>query len=261
MHAWVNVGVAGLRYVLSGFELELYGPHEHHTAWWYLDYLSNFFERVHSSACQRRAELVDARARAASAAGSGGGKSAKKGKRGKAKKAQGSSARPGPKSKAPMLEWEFAEVLQLMIRGVLRAIDGCVLVGKAPTLASEFTSIPVLYHHRYGVLGALEQPQYVGYQSFASSMQGIRTRVEAGEFKPEALFVMAYHHFENAVKHAEGLLQGKTVPPGMRAQLSQIVRVAKGNMVSLRICSLPGGHPTVKMDFAEHPCFPILKFR
>jgi hypothetical protein len=51
------------------------------------------------------------------------------------------------------------------------------------------------------------------------------------------------------------------VPPGMRAQLTQFIRVARANMLSLRLAQVPGGHAKVWMDFAEHPCFAVVKFR
>lgn len=249
------------RYVLSGFELQLYGLHERNMAWWYLDYLLNYAERTHTGSCERRAAAFDARGHASGGGGGGGSKSNKKGKKAKAKKQGAPNHSGGPKSKSPTLESEFAEVLQCMTRGVLRALDGCDMIGISPTLASEFTSTAVLYHHRFAVLEALEQPQYVSYPSFARSKGAIRERVVSGEFKPEALFVMAYHHFDAAMKSADALLQGRTLPPGMKAQLLQLIRVARGNSVSLRFSSMPGGHPTVKMDFADHPCFPVLKFR
>ncbi|XP_072050526.1 N-alpha-acetyltransferase 35, NatC auxiliary subunit-like isoform X2 [Amphiura filiformis] len=226
-----------IRHVLSGFELELYATHEYHYIFWYLaDFLYAWFistvTRADSMLQEHETSYLDTPPK--------GRSNKKKNKRKK--------TRPLEK------ELMQAQGLQTLCSAYYKAVVGFTLDGKLKRPNCEFDNEKVRFEHRFGNFANVLTPPLVQYEQFLEV-----TDTRKFDQPPTALDM--YYAACKLFMQASAVLEKI---PNPSTELSSIVRVAKTNMVVLKL--LMGGHKRDShhppdFEFTTNKTFPIIKLK
>lgn len=238
-----------VRYLMSGLDLKLHKMYEYHMVWWYLDYLLNWNNNLEAQAFKRKQAQRDIEAATAAAPAQ------KSGKKSKAKKSKAKK----PLVLTPSIFWQQSEIWRNLTKGLLRAIEASRIEGRLATWTPEFTSLEILYKHRFAPFELVEFPEYVSYAQYAA-----RTDMEKAQISPADLYERSIMHFQQTAKLIQDCLASSTPPPpGVQAEMEQLQKVAKTNLVSTKLAKMVNGagvKPLV-FDFGVHSCFPVIKYR
>ncbi|XP_033634032.1 N-alpha-acetyltransferase 35, NatC auxiliary subunit-like [Asterias rubens] len=226
-----------IRYVLSGFELELYATHEYHYIYWYLaDFLYAWFistvTRADSMLQDNEAAFTEPAAKSRS--------NKKKNKRRK--------TRPFER------ELAIAQAYQLLCSAYYKTVIGFTMDGKLKRPNCTFDNERVRFEHRFSVFNAVLTPPLVQYETFCE-MTDIR-KMDPNR-TPLDLFYTAYKLFMQSSSMLEKI-------PNQTPELSSLIRVAKTNVVVIKL--MMGGHKREskvppEFDFSMHGIFPIIKLK
>lgn len=232
-------------YIKSGFDLGLYQEHEYHMSWWYLDYVLQWIHRLETMALQRKQAHQNSATQTVKP-------TSKKGKSKKVKTKKQAPLTPSP-------YWQQCEVWRNLAKGLLRGLEACRINGHIKKWENEFTSLEIIYQHRFAPFELVEFPEYVTYQQYHS-----RTDVESSDVTAKDLFDRSALHFEQAARLAQECIGSSTPPPqGIRQDLEVLIKVAKTNAVSAKLAAMvmEQGKKPVQFDFNLHMSFPVMKYR
>nr|XP_053647736.1 N-alpha-acetyltransferase 35, NatC auxiliary subunit-like [Cherax quadricarinatus] len=226
-----------IKYLLTGFTLELYAVHEYHYVYWYL------YEFVY-------VWLVSALSRADAMLleqdGYETNKSGKSGRSSKNKNRNKKKHRPYGK------EITYNQALQHLCGGYYKAMLGLREAGKVKLPLQEFDSEQVRYEHRFLPFSVVMTPPPVHYDQFLSM-------TDLSNFPQPVSAATLYHDARNHFFKARSLLE--TIHAAS-TEVQQLLKVVKTNFVVMKL--LEGGHKAddpsrPQFDFTTHPCFPIIK--
>ncbi|XP_038078607.1 N-alpha-acetyltransferase 35, NatC auxiliary subunit-like isoform X1 [Patiria miniata] len=226
-----------IRYVLSGFELELYAAHEYHYIYWYLaDFLYAWFistiTRADSMLQDNEAAFTEPTAKS----------------RSNKKKSKRRKIRPFER------ELAIAQSYQLLCSAYYKAVVGFTMDGKLKRPNCMFDNEKVRFEHRFAAFSAVLTPPLVQYETFCE-MTDIR-KMDANR-TPLDVYYTAYKFFMQASSMLEKI-------PNLTPELNALIRVAKTNVVVIKL--LMGGHKRdskvpPEFDFGTHNIFPIIKLK
>ncbi|XP_076029475.1 N-alpha-acetyltransferase 35 isoform X2 [Oratosquilla oratoria] len=225
-----------IKYLLTGFTLELYAVHEYHYIYWYL----YEFVYVWLVSALSRADAMLLEQETIEQKGKGG--RATKGKN----KNRNKKHRPYGK------EITFYQALQHLCGGYYKALVGLREAGKVKLPCQEFDSEQVRYEHRFLPFSAVMTPPPVHYDQFLSM-------TDLNNFPQPVTPASLYHDAKNHFFKARTLLEAISSP---NSEVQHLMKVVKTNFVVMKL--LEGGHraedPTPpQFDFSAHSCFPIIK--
>ncbi|KAK2559132.1 N-alpha-acetyltransferase 35 [Acropora cervicornis] len=124
-----------IQYLLSGFELELYSPHEYHYVFWYLEFLFGW----HMTCLNRAEKLLQAQEAALA-------------------------------SEKAILEhqgmWHLYQGMRHLCQGYLRALEAFDLQGKTRKPADKFGSEKLRYERRFLPFQSVDTPQPMFYNKY-----------------------------------------------------------------------------------------------
>ncbi|KAG0725073.1 N-alpha-acetyltransferase 35, NatC auxiliary subunit [Chionoecetes opilio] len=225
-----------IKYLLTGFTLELYAVHEYHYVYWYL------YEFVY-------VWLVSALSRADAMLLEQDGYDINRGKSGRSSK---NKNRNRKKHRPYGKEITYNQALQHLCGGYYKAMLGLREAGKVKLPLQEFDSEQVRYEHRFLPFSVVMTPPPVHYDQFLSM-------TDLGNFSQPVSPVTLFHDARNHFFKARSLLEAIHAPS---TEVQQLLKVVKTNFVVMKL--LEGGHkaddPTrPQFDFTTHPCFPIIK--
>jgi len=244
-----------VRYVLSGFELELYATHEFPYVYWYLyellyPWLNSCLTRADNAlrAAEASAEAKEREQKAAH------GKSKKKIKSSSKKNKQMSSSRPYAK------EMGYNQGYALMCCGYYKLAVALKSKGKLAAPVEDFDDESVRYDHRFSPFGNLISPPLMPYAQFAEVREHtLRARSPAELFSSAAAdFARSRQFFENATAASQ-----QTAPPSSSVgadPLPALISVLKNNFVVAGVLAKTDGGREVTFDFgAGHRTFPNVR--
>ncbi|XP_027221499.1 N-alpha-acetyltransferase 35, NatC auxiliary subunit isoform X1 [Penaeus vannamei] len=225
-----------IKYLLTGFTLELYAVHEYHYVYWYL------YEFVY-------VWLVSALSRADAMLLEQDGYDTNKGKSGRSSK---NKNRNKKKHRPYGKEITYYQALQHLCGGYYKAMVGLREAGKVKLPIQEFDNEQVRYEHRFLPFSVVMTPPPVHYDQFLSM-------TDLSNFPQPVSPATLYHDARNHFFKARTLLDTIHAPSN---EVQQLLKVVKTNFVVMKL--LEGGHkaddPTrPQFDFMNHPCFPIIK--
>lgn len=223
-----------IRYLLAGFELELYSVHEYHYIYWYL--CEGLYNWLVSTMTRAENFIVEHESLATDPHKGRGGKKNKKKK----------------KPRAVGTELVMTQALHSLCGGYYKAAIGLKMDGKLPLPKFDFDCEEVRYNHRFAPFGSVSTPPPMHYLQF-------KEMTDVGRYSPplEAndLYNGASKCFQQAKIHLEGIQS-----PSNEAQT--LLKIAKTNFVVMRL--LIGGHKKdckvpPEFDFSLHNTFPLIK--
>ncbi len=226
-----------VEYILLGFELELFNPHEFHYVYWYLDFLSGW-----GINCFSRAErLVMAQEQHIEK------KCGKKDK--KRKKELVQSCQETVQDHQNMRSYFVG--IKCICLGIIRAYEGFDKEGKISRPKSEFDKEQVRYEHRFSAFTFIDTPQPVMYNHYKEAT----TPMFTGENAVSMLYQESQRYFERAVATFQKL-------DGKDSNLEKLIKVAKTNFVVMKLAS--SGHKkdskkAVELEFSSHINFPVIR--
>lgn len=227
-----------IQYLLSGFELELYSPHEYHYVFWYLDFLFGW----HMTCLNRAEKLLQAQETALEQRSGRSGKKNKKKKKASEKAIQEHQGM-----------WHLYQGMRHLCQGYLRAIEGFEMQNKTRKPADKFGSEQIRYERRFMPFQAVDTPQpmyYAHYKEYSNM-----SKMNASQNTD--LFVMASNSFQQAKSIFE-------VVNNVHSEVALLLKVTKTNLVVTKLAA--GGHKhdsTIppEFDFQCHRAFPIIKLK
>ncbi|XP_063879718.1 N-alpha-acetyltransferase 35, NatC auxiliary subunit-like isoform X1 [Scylla paramamosain] len=226
-----------IKYLLTGFTLELYAVHEYHYVYWYL------YEFVY-------VWLVSALSRADAMLLEQDGYDTNRG--GKSGRSSKNKNRNRKKHRPYGKEITYNQALQHLCGGYYKAMLGLREAGKVKLPLQEFDSEQVRYEHRFLPFSVVMTPPPVHYDQFLSM-------TDLSNFSQPVSPATLFHDARNHFFKARSLLETIHAPS---TEVQQLLKVVKTNFVVMKL--LEGGHkaddPTrPQFDFTTHPCFPIIK--
>jgi hypothetical protein len=225
-----------IRYILTGFELELYSEHEFAYIYWYLyEFLYGWL----LSAISRAENCVSEQD-----AASGSEKSSKKGAKNKNKTNT-------KKTKAYTKEICITQAEQHLAGGLFKAMMGFINDKKIQLPHAEFDNEMVRYRHRFMAFNAIRTPapvHYLQYKSVADLSSGQPSR---------NLYDASARSFHQAKQFLEAI-------PNPEKEVTDLLKVAKTNLIVVKL--LASGHTKnssvpPEFDFSSHIHFPIMKVK
>lgn len=227
-----------IQYLLSGFELELYSPHEYHYVFWYLDFLFGW----HMTCLNRAEKLLQAQETALEQRSGRSGKKNKKKKKASEKAIQEHQGM-----------WHLYQGMRHLCQGYLRAIEGFEMQNKTRKPADKFGSEQTRYERRFMPFQAVDTPQpmyYAHYKEYSNL-----SKMNASQNTD--LFVMASNSFQQAKSIFE-------VVNNVHSEVALLLKVTKTNLVVTKLAA--GGHKhdskiPPEFDFQCHRAFPIIKLK
>ncbi|KAH8039991.1 hypothetical protein HPB51_009247 [Rhipicephalus microplus] len=223
-----------IRYLLSGFELELYSAHEYGYIYWYLyEFLYGW---MISALSRADAFLMEQEARAEQQRT---GRPVKKGKRRK---------KPCPHSR----EIVISQAYQNLCGGYYKTLAGFTLDGKLRRPCPEFDKEKVRYEHRFAPFNSILTPPPVQYGQYKEMTDPYKYQLDP---TPEDMYMAACKCFQNARMLLDSL-------PDLSSELTSVMKVAKTNFVVVKL--LLSGHKKdstmlPEFDFSQHKNFPIIR--
>lgn len=227
-----------IQYLLSGFELELYSPHEYHYVFWYLEFLFGW----HMTCLNRAEKLLQAQEAALEQ------KSGRSGKKNRRKKKASEKA---------ILEhqgmWHLYQGMRHLCQGYLRALEAFDLQGKTRKPADKFGSEKLRYERRFLPFQSVDTPQPMFYNQYREYRNLSR--------------MSASQSIELFFRASEAFHQAKTIfemISNVHSEVALLLKVAKTNFVVAKLAA--GGHKKDSMnplefDFQCHRAFPIIKLK
>jgi len=227
-----------IQYLLSGFELELYSPHEYHYVFWYLEFLFGW----HMTCLNRAEKLLQAQETALEQ------KSGRSGKKNKKKKKASEKAIQEHQGM-----WHLYQGMRHLCQGYLRALEGFELQGKTRKPADKFGSEKLRFERRFMPFQAVDTPQlmlYGHYKEYSNI-----SKMNASQSTD--LFVMASNSFQQAKSIFE-------LVNNVHTEVALLLKVTKTNLVVTKLAA--GGHKQdsknpPEFDFQCHRAFPIIKLK
>lgn len=227
-----------IQYLLSGFELELYSPHEYHYVFWYLEFLFGW----HMTCLNRAEKLLQAQETALEQ------KSGRSGKKNKKKKKASEKAIQEHQGM-----WHLYQGMRHLCQGYLRALEGFELQEKTRKPEDKFGSEKLRFERRFLPFQTVDtpQPMYYGHYREYSNM----SKMNASQ--STSLFVMASNSFQQAKSIFE-------VVNNVHTEVALLLKVTKTNLVVTKLAA--GGHKhdsknPPEFDFQCHRAFPIIKLK
>ncbi|XP_013389970.1 N-alpha-acetyltransferase 35, NatC auxiliary subunit [Lingula anatina] len=220
-------------YIQSGFELELYAPHEYHYIFWYLyevlyNWLVSSLNRADTFLMEQDAIAEQQK-----------GRNAKKNKKKK-------------KGRQYAREVAIIQGTQALCGGFYKALVGFNIDGKLKQPEVEFDSEEVRYNHRFAPFGVVGTPPPVHYTQFKDM-----TDLRRFDHDPSAqeMYTAACKNFQQARICYESV-------SNPTEEINNLIKVSKTNMVVMNL--LAGGHKKESKnppgwDFSVHRNFPIIK--
>ncbi|EDO31160.1 predicted protein [Nematostella vectensis] len=222
-----------VHYLVSGFELELYSPHEYHCIYWYLDYLFGW----HMNCLTRAEKLLQAQEAAIEQ------KSGKSGKKNKRKK----------KGMKLVRILTCFDCFRERSKGCGRLVFAFELEGKMKRPNFEFGSeqANIRFERRFMPFQVVDTPQAMYYAHYRDYTEMSRS----SEAKPRELYLLA----ANAFYQAKSIFEPVVNPT---AEVNLLLKVSKTNLVVSKLAA--GGHKQGSanapvFEFGTHQAFPILK--
>ncbi|XP_077988706.1 N-alpha-acetyltransferase 35, NatC auxiliary subunit-like [Glandiceps talaboti] len=223
-----------IQYTLSGFELELYAPHEYHYVYWYLceflyGWLISTLTRAESFLLEQES-IAEQQQK---------GRSSKK----KSKK---------KKSRPHERDITIAQALQNLCNGFYKAMVGLSLDNKLKRPNQDFDNEQVRYEHRFAPFGNVLTPPPVQYQQF-------QEMTNLSKYNPPLTAIDFYMSSCKYFQQAKNIFE-TIVNPG--EEILTLIKVAKTNFVVMKL--IVGGHKKdstqpASFDFTTHRTFPIIK--
>ncbi|KAF2364702.1 NatC N(alpha)-terminal acetyltransferase Mak10 subunit [Trinorchestia longiramus] len=227
-----------LHYLLTGFSLQLYAPHEYHYIYWYL------YEFVF-------VWLVSALTRADALLPEQDGPD--QSQRGKGNRAARHKTRKTKKPSRPYgKEITFYQAQQHLCGGYYKAMVGLREAGKVHLPQQEFDDESVRYQHRFSPFKVVVTPPPVSYHTFI-------TMTDLSNFPQPVTPSSLYHDARNHFFKAKTLLESIQNP---NSEMQALLKIVKTNFIVMKL--LEGGHKNddpspPKFDFTYHTCFPIIR--
>lgn len=224
-----------MQYLSSGFELELYSPHEMHYIYWYLSEVLYAW----STTIINRAEIGIARDEALADI-QAKGKNSKKTKKNK------------KKTRVHVQELREMQGCQNMASGMFKAMLGFFVAKKIALPNFFLDSECTRYEHRFLPFVNINTPPFMMYSQF-------RELTDLSHYQPpptaEQLYFASSKHFANAKLFYETLHNPSE-------QMQSLCKVAKTNLVVMKL--LATGHRNdstskIEFDFSVNEYFPIFK--
>jgi hypothetical protein len=238
------------RYLLMGFDLQLYHRTELHHVYWYLDYISGLRIQNLNKILQK---IVYEEPK-------------KKGKKKKEKTKEGKlvPVEPSPDQRVLRL---ILEVDTLLTRASCRFLDALLISYNENGIENLFNDgtlpnvLPELrFERRFQPFYTVAQPPPVRYESYSQHLRGIMK-----EITPVGLLSAATDHYVGAKKlidasltHMESILSDSVTE-----KLKALSKVAQGNQISIMVATMKvkqgGGVPLPLMDFSFSSQYPVIK--
>ena len=226
-----------IEYILLGFELELFNPHEFHYVYWYLDFLAGW-----GINCLSRAErLVVIQEQYIER------KCGKKEK--KRKKELISSCQESVKDHQNLKSLFIG--IKCLCLGIVKAYEGFDNDRKIKKPNSELDNEQVRYEHRFSAFTCIDTPQPVLYSQYKEAT----TPLFQGSNSTSSLFQEAQKYFERALTTFQRFEQRSK-------DVELLLKAAKTNFVVMKLAS--SGHKQdsdnlVEWGFSVTPNFPVIK--
>lgn len=227
-----------IEYILLGFELELFNPHEFHYVYWYLDFLAGW-----GINCLSRAErLVINQEQFIEK---------KCGKKEKKRKKELIMSCQESVNDHQFLKSLFVGIKCLCI-GITKSWEGFDKDGKIKKPQSELDNEQVRFEHRFTAFMSIDTPQPVTYFQYKEATTPM---FEVESNTPTALYQEALRYFEKAVSTFQRFEEKDK-------EIDVLLKIAKTNFVVLKLAS--SGHKQdsrnmVQWDNSIHPSFPVIK--
>ncbi|CAG7837363.1 unnamed protein product [Allacma fusca] len=222
-----------IRYILTGFELELYSVHEFSYIYWYLyEFLYGWLLSSLSRAETLLAEESNSK-----------NKNKANNKKGKFKG-----------NKALNREFFVAQAEQNIAGGIFKAIMGLLIDKRLPLPHSEFDNEAVRYRHRFTAFNSIRTPSPVHYLQYKSI-------ADLSFMQPAVnLYVASARNFHQAKQFLELIPQSAA----HEKDVQDLLKIAKTNFVVVKL--LASGHTKEsgqppEFDFSAHMHFPIIKIK
>lgn len=226
-----------LHYLLTGFSLQLYAPHEYHYIYWYL-YEFVFVWLV--SALTRADALLPEQDNLEQA------------QRNKSRAARHKNRKPKKPLRPYGKEITFYQAQQHLCGGYYKAMVGLREAGKVRLPQQEFDDEKVRYHHRFLPFNVVVTPPPVNYNTFV-------TMTDLSNFPQPVTPSTLYHDARNHFFKAKTLIESITNP---NSEMQALLKIVKTNFVVMKL--LEGGHKKddpnpPQFDYNYHSCFPIIR--
>ena len=227
-----------IEYILLGFELDLFNPHEFHYIYWYLDFLSGW-----GINCLSRAErLVMGQEQLIEK---------KCGKKEKKRKKELLTACQESVKDHQYLKSLFVGIKCLCI-GIVKSWEGFDKESKIKKPQSELDNEQVRFEHRFSAFTSIDTPQPVTYFQYKEATMPMFAMDNS---TPSAMYEEAQRYFEKAVTTFQRF-------DDKSKEIEALLKVAKRNFVVMKLAS--SGHKQesknmVQWDFTIHPSFPTIK--
>jgi len=224
-----------IRYILSGFELELYSLHEFAYIYWYLhEFLYAWLLLAYNRADAFIAE----------------GESSNYDKQNK-KSGKNRQKNSKAKSKAYTKELLILQAEQSLTGGYFKALMGLINDNRIPFPNTEFDNESVRYRHRFAPFAPIQTPPLVHFVQYKSVAE-----ITANEPSVN-LYVDSARRFQQAKQLLEAV-------SGSEKEVAELLKVAKTNFVVVKL--LASGHTKEscsppEFDFSTHMHFPVMKVR
>lgn len=227
-----------VEYILLGFELGLFNPHEFHYVYWYLDFLSAW-----GINCLSRAERL--------VVGQEQFIEKKCGKKDKKRKKELIASCQDTVKEHQLFKSLFVGMKCLCI-GMVKSWEGFDKEGKIKRPQCELDNEQIRFEHRFAAFAPIDTPQPVTYLQYKDA---IAPMFAADANTPMALYQEALKYFEKAVTTFQRFeVKSK--------ETEMLLKVAKTNFVVMKLAS--SGHKQesknlINWDFSIHPSFPVMK--
>ncbi|XP_050538032.1 N-alpha-acetyltransferase 35, NatC auxiliary subunit [Daktulosphaira vitifoliae] len=224
-----------IMFLLSGFELELYSPHEYQYIYWYLyqflyGWLVSTLNRADSVLYGNDSPSDSQKNRT---------------KRNKTKK---------KKSHPYSQEIIMCHAMQSLTGAYFKTLVGFQLEGKIrPPKHAKFDNERVRYEHRFAAFSLVAVPPPFSYAEFQMTRCQVK---DAASGDSGMLYLTGCELFHQA----RCLLD--TLPQPHSQQVLDLIKVCKTNFVTMKLLAggyMRGPKVTLDFDFSTNPCFPIFK--
>jgi len=228
-----------IRYVLSGFELELYAAHEYTYVFFYLHdllypWLINCLHRADTSISEHIA-AVEAK------------------KKDKSKKKSKSVAKRSPKTRPYSVEIATYQANSLLCGGLFKFLVAVRKEGKIHTPNPQFDNESVRYEHRFGAFVGLLTPPLAPYTQYKEVVSLTE------ELNAKDLYLIASKDFGQARQILESVIQNCDVGNDQLTEVKSLATLAKTNLVVSSLLARDSVDRGVTFHFNLHPSYPLLK--
>lgn len=223
-----------IRYILSGFELELYSVHEWSMMWWYLfellyPWLINCLHRA-DTLLSEHLETVDREKKLA--------KNKKKSKPGSKKAA---------KSRPYLTEIAAFQAHANMCAGYYKLMVAARQENKILSPSPQFDNEQVRYEHRFGTFATLLTPPLMPYTQYKEVLE------HTEKAPANSLYTAASRDFGQARQILESVQ-----PSTPEEDFSNLITINKTNFVAASVLARDKSRP-IDFDFSLHLNFPTVK--